>query len=305
MNSDQDREELVRRLFTPGRPITDPHERGVAKQIIRQVRRQQGRVHNMRTEIFQTSEERRARLDELKREGRRNVTSFSKQLGSKMQFCVAYPTSDIFHLRLDSDTLPAPTMEEAMNRRESFNKPYPPQGSEPTDELDTANLHWPEPPRREASFLQTPAALILAFVIFAVICIIAFFASGGHAAPVPVLHFQKMTIAQFDTHDIRSLPTRVEISGFVVYKAHEADGDIHLWICDSMKYPKEELIPGEKKRTHCAVAEAMPDLPVPAAKAVAVGDYVTVDGISRWDAEHRWSECAHPIERLSVKVAPK
>lgn len=108
-----------------------------------------------------------------------------------------------------------------------------------------------------------------------------------------------MTIAEFDAHDITSLPTRVELSGYIVYRAKEADGDVHLWVCDQDKQFPDEMKPGKKVRSHCFVAEIMPDLP-PEGLSPVVGLEMTIDGITRWDGEHKWLEL-HPVEKAAVK----
>jgi hypothetical protein len=84
----------------------------------------------------------------------------------------------------------------------------------------------------------------------------------------------------------RHLRTHIEVTGFVTYKAREADGDTHLRVCDS---PRVRTM--DRKR--CIVAECIPALPCAAPK---VGAHVRVRGIYRWDGEHAhgWAE-VHPV----------
>jgi hypothetical protein len=137
------------------------------------------------------------------------------------------------------------------------------------------------------------------------LCLIIVMLCGlGGLAPAQTpetLHYQAMTIAQFDAKPVTGLPTRVELAGIVLYKAHEGDGDIHLQVCvDKSPEAMAELKPGQRTRTRCFVAEVMPDLAVPGSAEVKVGDRVTVDGISRYDGEHKCREL-HPVERLRIE----
>lgn len=73
--------------------------------------------------------------------------------------------------------------------------------------------------------------------------------------------------------------THVEVSGKVVLVRHEQDGDLHIRLTDGSNF---------------VVAECVPELPC---KAPKLGDAVTVQGISRFDGEHKWYE-VHPVENL-------
>jgi hypothetical protein len=88
--------------------------------------------------------------------------------------------------------------------------------------------------------------------------------------------------------------THVEIAGFVTYVRSEADGDLHVRVCDSAKVPGMD-------RQRCMVAEFIPTMPgsIAAAKSLSAGRHVRLRGISRFDAEgnHGWWEI-HPVERL-------
>ena len=83
--------------------------------------------------------------------------------------------------------------------------------------------------------------------------------------------------------------THVQTEGYVTYIAHEADGDLHIRICDSPEVK-------EMTRTRCIVAECIPALPCAQPK---IGAHVHVQGISRFDKEngHRWNEL-HPLETI-------
>lgn len=111
----------------------------------------------------------------------------------------------------------------------------------------------------------------------------------------PQLHYEVLTITQFDAKPVTAEPTRVQITGWVTYKHHENDGDWHLRLCES----KETK--GMNVRT-CVVAEIMPDLPVKGCdlrhcSGVKVGEQLTLRGISRYDGEHKWRE-VHPVEAI-------
>jgi hypothetical protein len=86
-----------------------------------------------------------------------------------------------------------------------------------------------------------------------------------------------------------AVPTHIQVTSWVTYKKTEADGDVHLRLCDG---------------DDCVVAECIPELPEIAAecKAVKVWTKVTVKGISRFDGApgHGWQE-VHPV--LGIEVA--
>lgn len=87
-----------------------------------------------------------------------------------------------------------------------------------------------------------------------------------------------VTIAQLASGKVKH--THVAVTGRVVLVKHERDGDTHLRLRDdSLRFIVAECIPALR-------------CPVP-----ALGNVVTVQGISRYDGEHRWWE-VHPVENL-------
>lgn len=85
--------------------------------------------------------------------------------------------------------------------------------------------------------------------------------------------------------------THVQVEGFVTYTTVEADGDLHIRLCDSAE------VKG-MARDRCIVAECIPELPC---EKPPLGARVAVEGVSRFDKEngHKWSE-VHPVEKLTV-----
>ncbi len=88
-----------------------------------------------------------------------------------------------------------------------------------------------------------------------------------------------------------AVATHVELRGFLTYRKIEADGDLHLRLCD-----RAWLVGMNRER--CVVAECIPSLPC---DAPPIGSELLVRGISRYDAEagHGWWE-VHPVESLEV-----
>ena len=95
--------------------------------------------------------------------------------------------------------------------------------------------------------------------------------------------------------------THIEIEGWVSYVAKEADGDLHIRLCDSSNAP------AAMDAKHCIVAEVMPTLTPKGYQSAAnwrlkKGMHLIVRGIGRYDAEspgHHWWEC-HPIEEMEI-----
>jgi hypothetical protein len=85
--------------------------------------------------------------------------------------------------------------------------------------------------------------------------------------------------------------THVHISGQVTGVIDETDGDIHVWLCD-------ENARGARDPQHCINAEIIPEFPLRRPK---VGSMVRLNGISRFDPEHRWFEL-HPV--LAIETIP-
>jgi len=85
----------------------------------------------------------------------------------------------------------------------------------------------------------------------------------------------------------RALHTHVAVRGVVTLVGHEDDQDMHVRLTSltgSGRFIIAECIPA----LPCLTATRLPWLP-------AIGDTVTVYGISRRDAEHGWWE-VHPVE---------
>ena len=80
--------------------------------------------------------------------------------------------------------------------------------------------------------------------------------------------------------------THVRVTGRVRLIRLEQDGDMHYKLTGARAF---------------IVAECIPELPCMApGTTVKLGDRVTVEGISRRDAEHKWWE-VHPVEHLEVE----
>jgi len=85
--------------------------------------------------------------------------------------------------------------------------------------------------------------------------------------------------------------THLSVDGWVTYKVHEADGDWHIRICESLAITTMDP-------KHCMVAEIIPTLP--RGPVPKIGDHINVQGIYRWDGEnpgHHWAEI-HPVEQI-------
>jgi hypothetical protein len=77
----------------------------------------------------------------------------------------------------------------------------------------------------------------------------------------------------------RNSHTHIRVTGKVVLVKHEADTDLHIRLSDGR---------------HFIVAECIKEVPCREPK---VGEVITVEGISRFDKKHGWSEC-HPVLNL-------
>jgi hypothetical protein len=90
----------------------------------------------------------------------------------------------------------------------------------------------------------------------------------------------------FHPVSVKELPTtrwtHVHVCGLVTLVKKEADGDTHIRITDGARF---------------VVAEIIPALRQPAPR---VGQRICVDGISRDDKAHGWSEI-HPVLRWVVQ----
>lgn len=85
--------------------------------------------------------------------------------------------------------------------------------------------------------------------------------------------------------------THIQVEGFVTYVKKEADGDVHIRLCDTPSVKGMD-------RARCIVAECIPLLPCQSPKK---GKHLRVKGIYRFDGErgHKWAEI-HPAEYLEV-----
>jgi hypothetical protein len=87
-----------------------------------------------------------------------------------------------------------------------------------------------------------------------------------------------------------SIPSHVEVTGWVTLKKVEADGDVHLRLSDGDLF---------------IVAECVPEIPAISAQCKAIKKWtkVRVRGISRYDGApgHGWHE-VHPV--LGIEVVP-
>lgn len=126
---------------------------------------------------------------------------------------------------------------------------------------------------------------------------------GAERANVPNYH--PVTIADMIATDpanwSHAMHTHITVEGWLTYFANEADGDIHLRLCDA---PTVQGV----DRKHCIVAEIIPELPMKTADALILGKKLRVSGNYRYDAEmgckqakpsHCWHE-VHPVRKLEV-----
>lgn len=82
-----------------------------------------------------------------------------------------------------------------------------------------------------------------------------------------------------------SYHTHVQITGYVTYLRREDDGDLHI-----------RVVPTAGSTDPYFIAECIPLLPC---VTPAIGQQVTIQGITRRDPEHGWWEI-HPVEHLSL-----
>lgn len=90
--------------------------------------------------------------------------------------------------------------------------------------------------------------------------------------------FHPVTVKQLPT----TRWTHVHVCGVVTLVKKEEDGDVHLRLTDGPRF---------------VVAEIIPALPLPTPRR---GQRICVDGISRDDKAHGWSE-VHPVLRWVVQ----
>jgi hypothetical protein len=101
--------------------------------------------------------------------------------------------------------------------------------------------------------------------------------------------FHPATIALMQ-QPLRTIWPRATVTGYVVYWASEDDGDTHFRIADT----------DDAHATDYVVCEIIPEIPMP---RPALHQYVTVNGIVRWDIEHGWPEL-HPVLSWTPATPP-
>lgn len=105
--------------------------------------------------------------------------------------------------------------------------------------------------------------------------------------------FQPATIRLLQNRD-RFISPRVVVTGKVLYKASQADGDTHCIIVDpSVPNTITTLAEILANDLDFVVCEEIPEIPLPNGLP-PLHATVTIEGIARWDIEHGWPE-VHPI----------
>jgi hypothetical protein len=116
-------------------------------------------------------------------------------------------------------------------------------------------------------------------MILALLLLLAQAGDGYHSVPVSEFATKKWT--------------HVCTVGYVGFRKHEGDGDVHLRIDQTKPIPGTVM-----PKTGFIVAEVIPQLPLPT--AFTLGTKVKVCGIRRFDDTHGWWEL-HPV--LSIEGA--
>lgn len=99
----------------------------------------------------------------------------------------------------------------------------------------------------------------------------------------------------------RFVAPRAQITGKVIYKASQSDGDMHIILSDpSVPNTISTLGALTDNGFDFVVCEAIPEIPLPNGYPV-LHSTVTIQGIARWDFEHGWPEI-HPV--LDWALAP-
>jgi hypothetical protein len=150
--------------------------------------------------------------------------------------------------------------------------------------------------RKIADGLLSVAELKLAAVLLFVL-------GFAHFAGAEARTYRHVNIAALAAGKVRA--THVEIAGTVTFVKREADGDLHVRVCDSPRVNGMD-------RQHCVVAEIIPTLrpllfcpdgtacSVPKWElAIYKGQSLTFRGISRRDPDHGWYE-VHPVEEIAM-----
>lgn len=105
--------------------------------------------------------------------------------------------------------------------------------------------------------------------------------------------FQPATLELLQNRD-RFISPRVTVTGKVLYKASQADGDTHIVLVDS-SVPNTVTTMTEilAQGLDFVVCEEIPEVPLPNGLP-PLHSTITVNGIARWDVEHGWPE-VHPV----------
>lgn len=104
--------------------------------------------------------------------------------------------------------------------------------------------------------------------------------------------FQPATIRLLQNRD-RFISPRVVITGKVLYKAAQADGDMHVVIVDpSVPNTITTLTEILANDLDFVVCEIIPEIPM--ATIPVLHSTISIQGIARWDIEHGWPEI-HPV----------
>ena len=104
--------------------------------------------------------------------------------------------------------------------------------------------------------------------------------------------FQPATVSFLQNRE-RFVSPRVVVTGKVLYKASESDGDVHIVLVDpSVPNTITTLAEIAAADLDFVVCEVIPELPMPNGLPT-LHSTITVKGLARWDIEHGWPE-VHP-----------
>lgn len=103
--------------------------------------------------------------------------------------------------------------------------------------------------------------------------------------------FQATTIQFLQNRD-RFVSPRAVLTGIVVYKASQADGDEHIILAPvGTDTSLSTLTALRDAGIDFVVCEIIPEIPMPKPTLHSV---ITAKGIARWDVQHGWPEL-HPL----------
>lgn len=92
----------------------------------------------------------------------------------------------------------------------------------------------------------------------------------------------------------RFVSPRAQITGKVIYKASQTDGDMHIILSDpSVPNTITTLTALTQAGYDFVVCEIIPEIPMSNGVPV-LHSVITANGIARWDFEHGWPEL-HPL----------